>query len=429
MDCLPLISEKRADAFEAHIPGSKSFTNRSLILAAHQMGRTTIHNALICDDTCLLARALDAFGGLHVEQHSDSFVVERTAERLTAPEQPVFMGGAGTPARLVLAFASGVEGETLVTGNARLSERPMQDILKTLGDIGIRYECLKLSGCLPVRIQGGKIQKSDWLVNGSVSSQFLTSLLIHASQQSQFASLDVRVKGHLVSEPYVNMTLSMMNSVGLRAEKVAQGHYRVYPGAVNCRDIQVEVDASGMSYLLAAAVLTQSTVKIPGIDLKSAQGDVGLLRIFEQMGCELREEANAVVLTGKPLSGIEVDMETMPDVVLTLAVVATQAAGPVTITNIANLRIKECDRIAACCAELKRLGVRVDEGEDWLRVYPAASFTPACIHCYDDHRVAMAFSLLGLIAPGISVAEPACVSKSFPGYWAEMQRFVDFHAA
>src|SRR5690606_24541020 len=130
-------------------------------------------------------------------------------------------------------------------------------------------------------------------------------------------------------------------------------------------------------------VLTESTVRVPGIDLTSAQGDVGLLRIFEQMGCELREEDNAVVLTGKPLSGLEVDMETMPDV-LTLAVVATQAAGPVTISNIANLRIKECDRIAACCAELARLGVKVDEGEDWLRIYPADVFTPACIHCYDD---------------------------------------------
>ncbi len=427
MDSLSPIRSQQNKPFTANVPGSKSFTNRALVLAAHKKGRTVINNALICDDTCYLAKALDAFGGLSVQQGQNSFIVERTQDRLTAPQEPIYMGGAGTPARLMIAFASGVEGQTLITGNTRLCERPMLDILAALSEIGVEYSCEQLAGCLPVKIQGGVITSNQWQVNGNISSQFLTSLLIHASQQLQFPSVDIKVNEHLVSEPYINMTLSMMRAVGLRAEKFANHHYRVYPGAVDCQDIDVEVDASGMSYLLAAAVLTHSSVRIPGITLNSAQGDVGLVRVFEQMGCEVKEENNAIVLTGKPITGIEVDMEIMPDVVLTLAIVAAQASSPVTVTNIANLRIKECDRIAACCNELKRLGIKVDEGEDWLRVYPG-TLSAAEVECYDDHRVAMAFSLLGLIQPGITVADPACVSKSFPVYWQEMQRFMDFHS-
>lgn len=427
MDSLPLLVRRAQEPFIAKIPGSKSFTNRALVIAAHRVGTTVIHNALICDDTVRLANALNAFGGLSVQQGEGTFTVQRTAQRLTAPAEPVNLGAAGTPVRLMLAFSSVAEGETIVTGGERLCQRPMKDILDAFDGAGIQYTCLEKPGFLPVRVTGAAATSNNWQVSGEISSQFLTSLLIHASQQFQFAKVSVAVTGHLVSRPYVNMTMAMMREVGLEVREVEPNRFEVIPGSPASSDIQVEVDASGMSYLLAAAALTRTTVKIPGITKSSAQGDVGLVTIFEAMGCSVVEHEDSLELTGAPLRGIDVDMESMPDVVLSLAVVATQADSAVTVRNIANLRVKECDRIAACCNELSRLGVQVEEGPDWLRVHPAKQFEKALIETYDDHRVAMAFSLLGLISEGISVKEPACVTKSFPDFWKEMQRFVDFH--
>ena len=329
----------------------------------------------------------------------------------------------------MLAFAASAEGETIVSGNPRLSQRPMKDILDAFVAMGIQFECMEQEGCLPVKIIGGRPTSNLWEVSGEISSQFLSSLLIHAAQQDQFESVEVSVPGHLVSKPYVNMTLDMMNKVGIKIEETQPNRFIVQPSNPVAEEIVVEVDASGMSYPVTAAVLTQTSVRIRGISRKSAQGDVALVDVYAKMGCDVREDEEGILITGKPLSGIDVDMEFMPDVVLSLAVAASQASGPTKITNIANLRVKECDRIAACANELIRLGFEVEEGSDWLVIHPKKSLTPAQVHTYDDHRVAMAFSLLGLLYEGVSVEDPACVSKSFPEFWNEMQRFMDFHRA
>ncbi len=427
MDSITGFKKKRSEPFPAHVPGSKSFTNRALIIAAHQLGKTTVHNALICDDTRYLSAALSAFDGINVVQDGNSFHVERTKETIGAPEEPIYLGAAGTPVRFMLSFAASAEGQTLVTGNERLTERPMQDILDAFDTAGIEYECKGEPGHLPVLITGGPAKTDHWKVNGEISSQFTSSLLIHASQQLDKPKVTVEVLNYLVSRPYINMTLEMMSKVGLKVDEPKTNYFEVTPGRSSASDIYVEIDASGMSYILTAAVLTQTTVRIEGISRKSAQGDVGLVGIYEKMGCKVEEEDNAIVFTGAPVSGITVDMETMPDVAPSLAIAGVVASGPVKITNIANLRVKECDRISAVCNELKHLGVEVEEGDDWMTIHPAKSLKPGQVKTYDDHRIAMAFALLGLISEGISVEEPECVSKSFPDFWKEMQRFVDFH--
>ena len=413
--------------FEARVPGSKSYTNRALLLAAMRHGETTVSGALHCDDTRYLAECLGSFDGLDVKTTADGFEVRRDPRRLGAPARELFAGAAGTPARFLLAFAASAEGETIVTGNARLCERPMDDLLDALRRLGVRCDCLGQEGCLPVRVHGTPSPSGEWSIHGGVSSQFLSSLLLLASQQSD-GPIGVSVTGHLVSRPYVRMTLSMLNAQGIEAEEVAEDRFVVHPAMPRGPEIPIEVDASGMSYFLIAAAITQTTVRIDGIGAESAQGDVGLAQALAGMGCQLEMSDDYLILSGRPLRGIEVDMETMPDVVLSLAIAAALAEGETRITNIANLRIKECDRIHAAAAELQRLGIDVEEGDDFLVIKPdGCSIRPARVETYDDHRVAMSFGLLRLLYDGIEIEDPACVAKSFPGFWDELARFVEHH--
>jgi 3-phosphoshikimate 1-carboxyvinyltransferase len=345
-----------------------------------------------------------------------------------APAEPLFIGGAGTPARFLLSFAADVEGVTEITGIPRLCERPMGHILDALGRVGIQIESLGQEGCLPVRVHGGDSGGGAWEVDGSVSSQFVSSLLLHAGRRPLGgAPVTVTAPGKLVSRPYVEMTVQIMRAAGIAVDTLGPQSWRVTPGVPTAARIDVETDASGMSYFLGAAAITGSRVVIPGIGRDSKQGDVGLARVLEQMGCEVTIGADTIEIAGRPLKGVEVDMEVMPDTVLTLAAVAAVAEGPTRVTNIANLRLKECDRIHAACAELQRLGVDAVEGDDWLEVRPQGTVRGGRVHTYNDHRVAMSFALLGLVHPGIEIENPKCVGKSFPTFWDEYDRFKRHH--
>ncbi len=420
------LKKKNPEPFVARIPGSKSYTNRALVIACMRPGTTEIVGALKSDDTMRLAKALASFGGIEVTDTDTGFKVTRSDGTITAPSEPMDMGGAGTPARFLLAFAASAEGDSIVTGNARLCERPMNDILDTLRTIGIAVECQATEGCLPAKITGGTPTSTEWTIRGDVSSQFTSSLILFASQQKK-GPISIHAEGNVVSLPYIEMTLSMMRECGLKVDAKSERDYMVEPCTATADRIQVEVDASGMSYFLAAAALTGTTVRIDGIGKNSSQGDVGLARAFESMGCALELGEHAIQLTGGPLRGIDIDMEVMPDVVLTLAPVAAMAEGITRITNIANLRVKECDRIHAAAAELGKLGVTVEEGEDFLVIHPGATLKPASIHTYDDHRVAMCFAILGLVFDPIEIEDPGCVVKSFPDFWNEFDRFRQHH--
>jgi 3-phosphoshikimate 1-carboxyvinyltransferase len=419
----------RREPFAARLPGSKAATHRALVLAAQRMGATRVENGLRCEDTDLLARALDAFEGLSVRADSGGFQVARTRERLGAPAGDLFLGGAGTPARFLLAFACGVDGATVVGGAPRLCERPMADLLQSLRALGIRQDFLSRPEHLPVRIHGGPLCSSDWRVSTSQSSQFASALCLLAAQQPA-GPIRIALEGRQVSSPYLDMTLALMRAQGIRAEREWPESITVHPSRPAHAIIGVETDASAMSYFLAAAALTGTTVEVAGIGLGSVQGDVGFARVLERMGCRLTTGGpTSIRLTGGRLRGIDVDLSAMPDVALTLAAVAALAEGTTRIANVAHLRQKESDRIAAAAAGLRSLGVEVEEGPDWLRIEPRGPLAPARIETFGDHRVAMAFAIPGLVSPGIEIADPGCVAKSFPGFWSELERFRAHHLA
>jgi 3-phosphoshikimate 1-carboxyvinyltransferase len=426
------LSATRDAAFSARLPGSKSFTNRALLLAAQRSGTTEVTNALHAEDTELLAKCLDGFKGLTAEKAADGFRLSRRVGRLGAPDHELFIGGAGTPARFLLSFAAEADGATVVTGIPRLCERPMGHILEALERVGIATECLQTPGCVPARIHGGEPVGTEWEIDGSVSSQFVSSLMLLAGRRpAGSAPITVRVPGHLVSRPYVEMTAQIMNQVGIRVEEAGPAAWRITPAEPKHSRIEIEPDASAMSYVLGAAAITGSKVSVPGIGSGSKQGDVGFARIMEAMGCRLTMDAERIEIEGSKdgLHGVDVDMELMPDVVLTLAVVAAFAKGPTRITNIANLRVKECDRIDAAATELGRMGVKAIQHDDSLEIHPGDPIRPARIETYNDHRVAMSFALAGLLRPGIEIADPGCVAKSFPNFWEEYERFKAHHSA
>ncbi len=413
-------------AFEPHVPGSKSYTNRALIIGAYTLGKTRVKNALMCDDTHFLANALDSFKGLSVETGKDYFIVNRTEAELYAPSEPVYIGAAGTPARLLLSFAATVNGHTTITGNARLNERPMGDILDTFDRIGVNYKCLETQGCLPVCVSKSTPNVDNWLINGGVSSQFVSSL-IHLAAFSDRQSVVVEIDDKLVSKPYVAMTLRMLESVGIEVTNENFKRFIIKPGKPSPTIIDVEVDASGMSYFLVAAAITGSEVKINKINESSAQGDVGLVEALRQMGCTVSYQADSITLKGHSLKGIEIDMDLMPDTVLSLAMAALYADSPTTITNIANLRVKECDRIAAIVEGVSRLGGQTEDGSDWITIYPLRDASACEIECYDDHRVAMSFSLLAFKGVPLTLSDYECVSKSFPDFWKQTGALVNHH--
>jgi 3-phosphoshikimate 1-carboxyvinyltransferase len=416
------------EPFVANIPGSKSLTNRALILAAQRLGTTRLVRALHCEDTDYLATCLNQFGGISVKKARDGYRVERTAPVLQAPKRELFVGGAGTPARFLLSFAAAAVGETTISGNPRLSERPMGDLLRAFDRIGIRYECPQGRDHLPIRVLGSPIASTVWAVRGATSSQFASSLLLLAAQQQN--PITVIVEGKLVSRPYVDMTIQMLQQSGIHVRSHRPQTFVVEPAAPRFDSLHIEADASGMSYFLAAAALTRSHVVIPHIGGESAQGDLGFAQILGQMGAEVSFKRNVIELQGHtPLRGVDVDMDHMPDTVLTLAAVAAAAHGPTHIANIANLRVKECDRIAAAASELQRLGVPVEEGDDCITISPTGNVGRAKIETYNDHRVAMSFALLGLRYPGIEIQNPKCVAKSFPRFWSELDRFRRHHGS
>lgn len=432
MTALAPLARRNPAPFHPRLPGSKSATQRALLLAAMRPGRTTIANGLHCDDTAALARALAAFDGITVAT-ADGFVVTRAPGRLRAPGQPLDLAGAGTAARFLLGFAASVDGATVVGGSARLCERPMHDLIHSLRAFGIRCDELGAPGCLPARVHGGAPEGRIWHVASATSSQFASALLLLASQQPPAnGPIELWLDGQPVSTPYLDLTRAMMVQSGLRVDRPNPACFVVHPGTPQHDCIEVEPDASSAGYFLAMAAITGTTVVVSGLGSKSTQADLGIAPALARMGCDVTIGEHEVRLTGKPvhgkpLHGIDVDLAQMPDAALTLAIVAATAEGTSCLTGLATLRHKESNRLDAAARELARLGVRVDAGADYLRIEPTGALRPSAIDSYEDHRVAMAFACLGLVTDGIAIGDRACVTKSFPGFWDEFARFAAHH--
>jgi 3-phosphoshikimate 1-carboxyvinyltransferase len=400
------------------VPGSKSYTNRALLIGALVDGDTTLDHALACEDTELLANAVRQFGRARVtaDPAADRVVVRREPGPMRAPAAPVHVGNAGTPIRFLMTLASLAVGRSEIDGNARMRERPCQDLVDALVQLGVSAEAIRGTGCPPVAVRGPSLRGGTARIRGSVSSQFTSSILLSAPYAER--DVELEIVDELCSKPYVDMTIGIMADFGVAVERDGHRAFRVRAGQrYRPRAYRIEPDASNMSYFLAAAAILGGRVRIPGIGAGSRQGDARFVDVLEAMGCTVERGSESLALAGGALRGLDVDMNTMPDLVPTLAVVAAYARGRTRIGNIANLRVKECDRIAAMETELAKLGIHADSTRDSLTIDGG---TPhgATVATYDDHRIAMAFAVAGLRTADVVIENPGCTAKSFPTFWA-----------
>jgi 3-phosphoshikimate 1-carboxyvinyltransferase len=402
---------------EVYIPGSKSYTNRAVVIGALAEGTTTLEHPLIAEDTTYIASAVQQYGraAVLIDEAADQMTIARTPGNMTAPVAPIFMGNAGTPIRCLTSFASLAAGTSVITGDERMQQRPIQDLIEALQQLGVPVRTITGSGCPPIELVGQGLRGGHARIRGSVSSQYTTSILLAAAYAEQ--DVELTIVDDLTSKPYVDMTLAIMRAFGVEVERSGYAWFRVRAGQrYQARTYRIEPDASNMSYFLAAAAVVGGRVRVRGIDMTSVQGDVQFVKVLERMGCAITAGAGFIEIRGGPLRGVEVDMNWMPDLVPTLAIVAAYAEGPTHITNIANLRIKECDRIAAMEMELRKMRIQVESTADSLTIYGGRP-QAAEIDTYNDHRIAMSFAVAGLRTPDVIIRNPACVAKSFPSFW------------
>lgn len=396
------------------LPGSKSFSHRALIAAGLAEGTSTLANLLRAEDTRYTAQALRDLGCI-INWDQDICQVTGTGGQLRVPEAPLFLGDSGTSMRFLTAVAALGQGRFVLTGSARLCQRPIQDLLEALAGLGVEAVSEKHDGCPPVIVQARGLAGGPTKVGGSVSSQFLSALLLIAP----FAARDVEIEvvGELVSRPYVDITLSVIEDFGIAYYRQGYRSFAVPAGQrYQPQNYEVEGDASSASYFLGAAAITGGRVRLPNLNPQSCQGDSGFLQVLEAMGCQVSTSADGVELQGGPLRGIHINMAHMPDLVPTLAVIAAYAQGETVITGVRHLRHKESNRLQAVAKELQKLGIAVQETNDGL-IITGSEPQGALIATYNDHRLAMSFALAGLRTPGISIADPGCVAKSFPEFW------------
>ena len=419
-DQLPLTPVTGPVHASVHLPGSKSITNRALLMAGLAEGESLLRAPLHSEDTFYMTQALRELGVSIEETPERDFRVTGTGGKFQAPTKALFIGNSGTTVRFLTAAAClapcGVD--VILDGVARMRERPIRDLVGALLTLGVDTECLNGHGCPPVRVRGGGLPGGKCRLRGDVSSQFLTALL----QTAPYAHTDVEIEilGDLISKPYIDITQSVMESFGVQMHNEDYRVLRVassqrYQG----REYSIEADASNASYFLAAAAVTGGTVALENLGSDSIQGDIHFIDVLERMGC-IVTRGETITLTGpEHLRGIEADMEAIPDMAQTLAVVAAFADAPSHITHLASLRVKETDRVRAIATELPKLGVRVEEGRDDWTIHPPLNnqYTGASIATYDDHRMAMAFAVAGLRIPEVTIQNPSCVAKTFPDFW------------
>jgi len=435
----------RSAAGTVRLPGSKSISNRVLLLAALSEGKTVVRDLLDSDDTAVMLESLRTLG-CGVWREGDAIVIDGLGGQLRAREARLFLGNAGTamrPLTAALAVLAATQGGSFeVSGVPRMHERPIGDLVDALRGLGCAIDDLGNPGYPPLRLRGPSPLALDTpvRVRGDVSSQFLTALLLALPL---VAERDIRIEviGELISKPYIEITLALLARFGIAVRREDWQAF-VIPAGSRYRspgEVYVEGDASSASYFvgLGALAAVGTPLRIEGVGSESLQGDVRFIEAAAAMGADVKAGPNwlEVRRSAWPLKGITLDCNHIPDAAMTLTVMALYADSPTTLTNIASWRVKETDRIAAMATELRKLGATVDEGPDWIRVQPLRDWRAAAIHTYDDHRVAMCFSLAafnGLVtdrAVPVRVLEPHCVAKTFPDYFETLFGVVTAHAA
>jgi 3-phosphoshikimate 1-carboxyvinyltransferase len=395
------------------VPGSKSITNRALFLAAAAPGTTTLRKPLDSDDTAGFTEGLAALG-YRVTRTPSAWTIEGRPQGPTLEEASVFCRDGATTARFLPTLAAAGHGVFHFDASAQMRRRPLGPLTHALRELGVDLRHEAADGHHPLTIHADGIKGGHVTLDAGLSSQFLTALLLVGPLTAEGLTISVT---DLVSVPYIEITIAMMERFGVTVERDGSS-YHVPAQAYSAIDYLVEPDASTASYFLAAAAVTGRSVTVPGLGDQALQGDLRFAGVLAQMGADVSMSADSVTVTGAAdgrLGGLTVSMRDISDTMPTLAAIAPFADGPVRIEDVYNTRVKECDRIEACAENLRALGVPVQVGRDWIEIGPARP-APARIACHGDHRIAMAFSITGLRTPGVTLDDPGCVKKTFPGF-------------
>lgn len=400
------------------LPGSKSLTHRALIAAALSEGESVLRNALKAEDTEITGQALARLGA-GIEWQGLKVRVKGTGGRLAPVFGPLYLGNSGTSMRLLTALVALGRGEYRLTGDARLLERPIGELIEALAQFGVTARAENWDNYPPVIVRGG-LTGGRARLSGAVSSQYLSALMFIAPLAEKGG--EIEVTGDLVSRPYVDLTLEVMGDFGISYYRQGYRYFRLFGGqAYLAQDYEIEGDASSAAYFWAAAALTGGRVTITNLSPQSSQGDLRFLEVLARMGCKISTDPEGLTVQGGPLRGIEVDLADLPDQVPTLAVLAAFAQGDTVITGVPHLKYKESDRLGVVAGELRKLGIEVQETEDGLVIH-GGSPKGAAIDPHNDHRLAMSFAVAGLKAPGLVIQDPDCVAKSFPDFWEFFER-------
>jgi 3-phosphoshikimate 1-carboxyvinyltransferase len=407
------------------IPGSKSITNRALLVAALAQGDSILENALFSEDSNYFAKCLEQLGiPITLNPNLAQIQIVGKGGEIPAKQADLFVGLAGTAARFISALVALGNGEYRLDGVPRMRERPMGDLLKVLQSSGITVNFQGNPDFMPYTIYGGQFSGGHFRLQANQTSQQLSALLMIAPYAQQDTIIEV--EGTLVSQSYVKMTCKLMADFGVEVIPIGENQFQIKAGQrYQPRHYTIEPDASNASYFFAAAAVTGGRVRVKHLTKQSCQGDILWLNVLEQMGCQIREGDDYTEVSGpEQLQGIDIDMNDISDLVQTLGAIAPFATSPVTIRNVEHIRYKETDRIHAVVTELRRLGVQVEEFADRLKIEPSPVIAGA-IETYHDHRMAMAFAVTGLKVPGIVIKDPGCTAKTFPDYFTRFFQMLE----
>jgi 3-phosphoshikimate 1-carboxyvinyltransferase len=405
-------------------PGSKSLTNRALIVAAMADGQSRLLGTLDSDDTVAMADSLQRLG-VEVEHDGSNatMLVDGQAGGFSKQSAELFIGNSGTSIRFLTAMLGFAGGEYTLDGIERMRQRPIGPLVNAIRQLGGGIETLSAGECPPVKISGDPIVGGQVTLSGDLSSQYLSGLLM----ASPLAKNDItlQIQGPLISKPYVQMTCAVMKSFGVEVQVDDNENRFVVPAGqtYSSREYAIEPDASAASYFWAIPAILGGTATVDGLNEHSLQGDVGFVRCLQKMGCEVSYASDSITVSGKAKHGIEIDMSDVSDTVQTLAAVALFVKEPTTVTNVAHNRVKETARLGNLAIELRKFGADVDEYPDGLTIHPRP-LSGAIIETYDDHRMAMSLSLVGLRQPGVKILDPGCVSKTYPKFFQDLTKFV-----
>lgn len=408
-------------------PGSKSLTNRALLIAAVAQGRSLLSGVLDSDDTTAMTDSLKKLG-VEITPNGIPHQLSVTGNGGTFPAsptqcEPLFIGNSGTTIRFLTAALGVAGGNFTLDGVPRMRERPIGPLVDALNSLGANVVAESPDQCPPVVIRSNRLDGGTISISGNLSSQYLSGLMMAAPLAAN--GMVIEINGPLISRPYVEMTQKIMSDFGVRCDSSDSFDRFEIPSGQEFQgtDYAIEPDASAASYFWAAAAICGGTAIVTGLNRNSQQGDVRFVDCLEKMGCDVVWGENEITVSGPATHGIDIDMSDVSDTVQTLAAVALFVDSPTIVRNIAHNRVKETDRIGNLAIELRKFGVQIDERPDGLTIHPGP-LNAAEIETYDDHRMAMSLALVGLRQPGVKILNPGCVSKTFPNYFSELQKFV-----